>query len=76
VGSALVNREGEILRERRLELGMSQQEVAVEVGLHIRQYQRFEYGERQLSNCSLKMGLKICAVLELDPYELLLTDDR
>lgn len=72
----MVNREGEILRERRLELGMSQQEVAVEVGLHIRQYQRFEYGERRLSNCSLKMGLKICAVLELDPYELLLTDDR
>ena len=65
------NREGFILSQRRTELGLSQQDVAVEVGLHIRQYQRFEYGERLLSNCSMKLGLRICAFLELDPFDFI-----
>ena len=65
------HREGFILLQRRTELGLSQQDVAVEVGLHVRQYQRFEYGERLLSNCSMKLGLKICAFLELDLYDFI-----
>ena len=63
------NRAGQILRERRLELGMTQEEVALELHMSIHQYQRYEYGEHQLSNCPMKVGLRICAVLELDPYE-------
>lgn len=63
-------REAKILKERREELGYSQQQLAVEVGIGIREYQRFEYGERLVSKTSLKQGLKICAALELDPYEL------
>ena len=39
----------EILRLARLRLGYSQQDVARELGVHIRQYQRFEYGERSLA---------------------------
>jgi len=63
------NREGQILRDRRLELGMTQEEVALELGMSIHQYQRYEYGETKLSNSRMKIGLRICAILELDPYE-------
>ena len=63
-------RESLIIRSRRLEFGISQQNLAVAVGLQIRQYQRFEYGERLVSKASMKQGLRICAALELDPYSL------
>lgn len=59
-----------VLRNRRVELGLTQQEVAVELGMHIRQYQRFEYGEQSLAKCSMQTGLRICSVLRLDPYEI------
>lgn len=65
------NRAGETLRERRLELGLTQEEVALELHMSIHQYQRYEYGEHLLSNCSMRIGLRICAVLELDPYEVI-----
>lgn len=63
------NREGQMLRDRRLELGMTQEEVALELGMSIHQYQRYEYGETKLSNSRMKIGLRICAILEHDPYE-------
>ena len=68
------NREGQILRDRRLELGLTQEEVALELGMSIHQYQRYEYGEHRFSNCPMKIGLRICAVLELDPYEVVFDD--
>ena len=58
-----------ILRSRREQLGMTQQEVANRAGIKLPQYQRIESGERQLSGCSMRIGLAICAVLLLDPYE-------
>ena len=64
------NREGRILRERRRELGMTQEEVAIELHMSIHQYQRYEYGESRLSETAMRIGLRICAVLELDPYEV------
>ncbi len=60
----------DILRERRLELDMTQEEVALELGMSIHQYQRYEYGDHRISNCPMRIGLRICAVLELDPYEV------
>ena len=65
------NRAGQILRERRLELGLTQEDAALELHMSTHQYQRYEYGEHQLSNCPMKVGLRICAVLELDPYEII-----
>lgn len=64
----------EILRSARLRLGYSQQDVARELGVHIRQYQRFEYGERSLTTCSMKIGLKLCAILQIDPYDVIHID--
>ncbi len=61
--------EAEIIRNRRIELGLSQIEVAVSAGLILQQYQRFEYGYQKLSNANMITALRICAVLQLDPYE-------
>ena len=69
-----MNREAKILRDRRMELGISQQALATEVGMQIRQYQRFEYGQQLLSNTSMKQGLRICAALELNPFEVVFED--
>ena len=63
-----------ILKQRRLELGLTQQAVAIQLGMHIRQYQRFEYGEQSLAKCSMKTGLRICSVLHLDPYEVVVPE--
>ena len=59
-----------ILRERRMALGMTQDQAATEAGIEMRAYQRYEYGRSQLSSASMKVGLRICAALELDPFEL------
>lgn len=59
-----------IIRERRIELGMTQEEVAFELGMCLQQYQRYEYGVNRLANCPMRIGLRICALLELDPYEI------
>ncbi len=57
-------RESRILRERRLELGLSQTEVALNAGLQLQHYQRYEYGDRKLSNSSMILGLRICSILD------------
>lgn len=65
------NREAAILKKRRLELGMTQTDVALNAGIQLQQYQRFEHGLRPISNCSMVLGLRICAILEIDPYDLI-----
>lgn len=62
--------EGQIIRERRIELGMTQEEAALELGISLQQYQRYEYGDRKFANCPMRIGLRICALLELDPFEV------
>ena len=62
-------RQMRIMKERRTELGF-RQEVAAEVGISLQHYQNFESGRRKIANCSTLLGLRICAALELDPYEL------
>ena len=48
------NRAGRLLRERRLELGLTQEEVALDLGMSIHQYQRYEYGDRKLMNSPMR----------------------
>ena len=61
--------EGSIIRSRRMELRLSQKEVAEAIGVELRQYQRFEYGERLVSRTNLKQGLRICAALQIEPFD-------
>ena len=63
-------RESEMLRKARMKLGYSQQQVATMAGMQIRQYQRFEYGEREVYRVNLRAGLLLCAALDLDPLTL------
>ena len=63
-------RETEMIRNARLRLGYSQQQVATLIGMPVRQYQRFEYGETEIQRINIRAGLALCAVLELDPVSL------
>lgn len=67
----MADRVARILKERRTELGLTQIQVAMESGIELQQYQRFEKGIRPFENCSFKIGLRVCAALEIDPYELI-----
>ncbi len=62
--------EAMILKKRRKDLGLTQSEVAEAIGIQLQQYQMFEYGTRKVSTSSMILGLRLCAVLELKPYEL------
>ena len=65
-----MTRESQMLREARIRKGYTQMEVASRAGVDIRLYQRLEYGQRSIAKASLKTGLAICFVLDLDPMEL------
>ena len=67
-----ITREHEIIRQARIQLGLSQQQVATLISIQIRQYQRLEYGIRDFELCSMKVGISICYVLNLDPFLLVL----
>ena len=59
--------EKSILREEREKLGLTQQEVADLAVIQLRQYQRFETGERNLSSASFFTACKVMKALGLDP---------
>ena len=65
-----MTRESQMLREARIRKGYTQMEVAYRAGIDIRLYQRLEYGQRSIAKASLKTGLAICFVLDLDPMAL------
>ena len=63
-------RQVRIISNARKAMGYSQQQVATIIGVHVRQYQRIECGERDIRYASMKLGLSICAVLGIDPLVL------
>lgn len=65
-----VTKATEKLKAARLKRGYSQQQVAVIAGVHIRQYQRLEYGERAMKSINMRLGLAVCAILEIDLFEI------
>ena len=67
--------ESEMIRQARLKKGFTQQQVAVLIGVHVKAYQRLEYGERDIKNASMKIGLAICAVLSIDPFVLIFEEE-
>ena len=67
----LLQLDHQILFSRREQLGLTQQQVADMANIQLRQYQRMESGERYISGCSMRIGLSICAVLLLDPYDFM-----
>ena len=55
-----------ILLEARKKLGLTQTHVANKASITLRQYQKFECGERKLSSSSFWMASKVLQALELD----------
>ena len=56
-----------ILRDYRDKLGLTQQQVADKARIQLRQYQRFEAGERNLSSSSFDIACRVIEALGLDP---------
>ena len=55
-----------ILYERRLVLGLTQKQIADRVKMPLSSYQRFESGDRKLSNATFNMACRVLEALELD----------
>ena len=72
----ITKRQVTIMKKRRSEMGFTQGDIAEEAGITLQQYQNFEYGRRKIANCSTILALRICAALELDPYELVFENGR
>ena len=71
-----LKRQVRIMKKRREEMGFTQTDVAEEAGITLQQYQNFEYSKRKIANSSTILALRICASLELDPYELVFENRR
>ena len=56
-----------ILRDYRDKLGLTQQQVADKARIQLRQYQRYESGERNLSSSSFSIACRVIEALGLDP---------
>lgn len=46
------------------------EDIARLAGISLAQYQKFEYWTRQLSTCSMRVGLAVCAALQIDSWDL------
>lgn len=55
-----------ILREKRLVLGLTQQQVADLAKVSYCQYQRFESGERNIMTASFQIACRVIKVLNMD----------
>lgn len=71
----LAQEDYQVLLSRRQQLGLTQQQVADRAHILLRQYQRIESGENDLSKSTMKVGLSICAALLLDPYDFIGIND-
>jgi len=59
---------GQRIKARRIEKGLSQEEIAKVVGVSTQQVQKYEYGTNSMRPSRL---LKLCAALEVTPHWLL-----
>lgn len=64
---------GEVLRERRLEQGLSQEGLALEAGIERNYVSLLERGK---NSASVRMIFKICAVLDTTPSAFLLDVEK
>ena len=59
------------LKEARKNAGMTQQQLADASGVYVRQIQRIESGEGDVSNITLSNAIKLADALNIDPRDLL-----
>lgn len=68
-GFEMIESESTIIKNHREYLGMTQQQVANEVGITVRQYQRYESGEKSIYSASFQIGIRLFKVLRLEVKE-------
>jgi len=59
------------LKRARMRKGSTQQEIADKSEITLRQYQRFENGDRQITNASFRIAMSVCKALGIAPDMLL-----
>ncbi len=59
-----------LLKKQRLSLGKTQQQVANDAKISVRQYQRFESGAQIFGNSSFAIGIRVCQALEINPIDM------
>ncbi len=60
-----------IFQQRRKELKLTQQQVADQARIQLRQYQRLESGEQSVCGSSSRIFFSVCQVLRLEPEYML-----
>ena len=55
-----------LLRERRIVMGLTQQQVADKAKIKLPQYQKFEGGQRNLRTASFQLACRVLEALDLD----------
>lgn len=70
-----------ILKERRINLKLTQQEVAEKAKILPQQYQKFESGERKIESATFQTACRVIEALDMDitkfyHREYLLNDDK
>ena len=66
MGLQIVQSEASILKDAREKLGMTQQQTADKARIQLRQYQRFESGERNLTSSSFNIACSVLEALQID----------
>lgn len=56
----------DILLERRIDLGLTQKQVAAKAGIPYQSYQKFETGERNIKTASFIIACKVIVALDMD----------
>ena len=59
-------KENDMLRERRVILGLTQQTVADRAKIPLQSYQQFESGKRSISRASFSIACRVLEALEMD----------
>ena len=62
----LSKKKGSVLREKRLELRLTQKQVAERSGIPYQSYQKFESGERNIMTCSFQIACRVIEALKMD----------
>ena len=55
-----------VLREKRIVLGLTQQQVADKAGIRIQQYQKFESGDRNIMTSSFRTACRVIEALGMN----------
>lgn len=59
------------LKVARIAKGYTQSDVANVLGLSVRQYQRYENGEKEIAEAPFQLGVNMCEILDIDIFDVI-----